>query len=42
MQTIEKAHTILATAPREAMRDAVGLAAMVFLIFAGFLVPAFV
>ena len=41
MRTIEKAHNILATTPKEALGDAIGLAAMVVMIFAGFLVPAF-
>ncbi len=40
MRTIEKAHRILAHSPREAMNDALGLAAVVVLIFAGFLAPA--
>jgi len=40
MQTLAKAQTILATAPQEAMRDALGLAGMGLLIFAGFLLPA--
>lgn len=39
MRTIEKAHRILAHAPREAMNDALGLAAVAALIFAGFLAP---
>ncbi len=42
MRTIEKAQHIVATAPKDAMRDAVGLAAVALLIFAGFLAPAFV
>jgi len=40
MRTIETARTILSTRPKEAMSDAVGLAAMALLIFAGFLAPA--
>ena len=40
MRTLEKAHSILSQAPREAMNDAIGLAAVVALIFAGFLAPA--
>ena len=42
MRTLEKAHTILNARPKEAMGDAIGLVAMAFLIFGGFLVPAFV
>lgn len=42
MRTIDRAAAILSIVPREAMRDAIGLAAMAFLIFGGFLVPAFV
>ena len=41
MRTIEKAHRILATAPREALSDAIGVAAMVLIIFGGFTLPAF-
>lgn len=39
MKTLEKAQSILSQTPREAMNDAVGLAAVVALIFAGFLAP---
>lgn len=42
MRTIDRATAILTAAPREALRDAIGLAAMAFLIFGGFLVPAFI
>ena len=42
MRTIEKATKIWAHAPKEAMGDAIGLAAVAMLIFAGFLTPAFV
>lgn len=39
MRTIERAQIIFAAAPGEALKDAAGLAALVLLIFAGFLVP---
>jgi hypothetical protein len=42
MKTIEKAHQIFASAPQDAAKDALGLAAVAFFLFAGFLVPAFV
>jgi hypothetical protein len=38
MRTIERAQTILAVAPGDALRDATGLAVVALLIFAGFLV----
>ena len=41
MRTIEKAQAILAENPKGAMSDAIGLAAVAVLIFAGFVVPAF-
>ncbi|MEM0987678.1 MAG: hypothetical protein AAGK00_02270 [Pseudomonadota bacterium] len=41
MRTIEKAHRIIAACPREALSDAVGVIAMVALIFGGFTLPAF-
>ena len=40
MNTISKAQTILSSAPREAMRDALGLAGMGLMIFAGFIIAA--
>ena len=42
MRTIEKVQTILTEAPKEAMGDAIGLAAVAILIFTGFMAPAFV
>lgn len=41
MATIIKARSILSIAPKEALSDALGLAAVAIMIFAGFLVPAF-
>ena len=41
MATILKARTLVAAAPREAMTDALGFAAICALIFAGFTLPAF-
>ncbi len=41
MQTLERASSIINAAPKEALGDAIGLAAIAFLIFAGFLTPAF-
>ncbi len=41
MQTLERASSIINSAPKEALGDAIGLAAIAFLIFAGFLTPAF-
>ena len=40
MRTIERARSILAAAPGEALRDAAGLAMVALLIFSGFLVTA--
>ncbi|MEM1162619.1 MAG: hypothetical protein AAGJ28_16935 [Pseudomonadota bacterium] len=42
MRTIQTARTILTSRPKEAMADAVGLAVVAVLIFAGFLAPAVV
>lgn len=41
MQTLERANAIIAAAPKEALKDAIGLGAVVILIFTGFLAPAF-
>ncbi len=41
MRTLEKAHRIVTSAPREALADAIGVVAMVGLIFGGFTLPAF-
>ena len=41
MQTLERASKILSTSPKEALGDAIGLAAVAIMIFAGFLAPAF-
>ena len=41
MQTLERASSIINAAPKEALGDAIGLAAVAILIFAGFLAPAF-
>ena len=41
MRTLNKAQNILAECPREAIGDALGIAALALLIFAGFTVPAF-
>jgi len=42
MRTIERARQILAHSPEAAMADALGLAAVVVVIFVGFLAPALV
>lgn len=42
MRTVRRAHAIVAAAPHEAVRDAIGVAVMAALIFAGFMLPAFV
>ena len=39
MRVIRRTHAIFSAAPRDALGDAAGLAAMVLLIFAGFLLP---
>lgn len=41
MAQMIKARSFFQSAPREAMADAVGLAVMCLLIFAGFSLPAF-
>ena len=41
MQTLERANAIITSAPKEALGDAIGLAAVAIMIFAGFLAPAF-
>ena len=41
MATLQKARRFAAQAPREALVDALGFAAVCALIFAGFTVPAF-
>jgi hypothetical protein len=41
MATFQKARKFAAEAPREALTDALGFAALCALIFAGFTVPAF-
>lgn len=40
MKTINRAQTIIEATPREALADAIGLAAIALLIFGGFLAPA--
>ncbi|MEL6999729.1 MAG: hypothetical protein ACFB03_00570 [Paracoccaceae bacterium] len=40
MRTLERANEIIKTAPKEALGDAIGLAAVAMLIFTGFLAPA--
>ena len=40
MRMIRRTHAIFSTAPRDALGDVAGLAAMALLIFAGFLLPA--
>ncbi|MEL7469348.1 MAG: hypothetical protein AAFN27_12900 [Pseudomonadota bacterium] len=40
MRTLERASEIIKTAPKEALGDAIGLAAVAMLIFTGFLAPA--
>lgn len=42
MRTIERAQTILAAAPGEALREAAGLAVLALLVFSGFLLPAMI
>lgn len=42
MKTFTKAQRIMAECPREALGDAIGIAAMALLIFIGFTVPAFI
>ena len=41
MRTLQRAQDIIATNPKEALGDAIGIAAVAILIFAGFLAPAF-
>ena len=41
MKTLERASSIITAAPKEALGDAIGMAAVAILIFAGFLTPAF-
>ena len=41
MATLQKARRFATQAPREALADALGFAAVCALIFAGFTVPAF-
>jgi len=41
MVAIAKAHRFITSAPREAISDALGMAGLCLLIFAGFMVPAF-
>ena len=41
MRTIGRAQDIVTFSPKEALSDAVGLAVVVLLIFAGFTMPAF-
>lgn len=40
MASILRARSFLAAAPREALADVAGLAAICFLVFAGFTLPA--
>lgn len=42
MRTLQTAHRILSNRPAEAMNDAIGLAAIVGLILAGFLAPVLI
>ena len=42
MRTIERAQSIIAAAPGEALRDAAGLAVLALLVFSGFLLPAMI
>ena len=42
MHMIERARAAFAAAPREAVGDAAGLAAMALIILAGFMLPALV
>ena len=39
MKTFERAHEIFSEAPREAVHDALGLAGLALVIFAGFMAP---
>ena len=41
MQTLQRANDIITANPKEALGDAIGIAAVAILIFAGFLAPAF-
>ena len=41
MATMLKARSLFSAAPREAMADALGFAGVCALIFAGFMLPAF-
>lgn len=41
MATFIKARSILACAPKEALSDAIGFGMVAIMLFAGFLVPAF-
>lgn len=41
MNTLQRANDIIAASPKEALGDAIGIAAVAILIFAGFLAPAF-
>ena len=41
MQMLQRANDIIAANPKEALGDAIGIAAVAILIFAGFLAPAF-
>ena len=41
MRTLGKAQDIMLVTPKEALADALGLGAVVLLIFAGFTMPAF-
>ena len=41
MQTLQRANEIIAANPKEALGDAIGIAAVAIFIFAGFLTPAF-
>ena len=40
MSTLERASQAIAAAPREALADALGLAAIAVIVFIGFLAPA--
>lgn len=42
MQTLERAQKILTATPREAMREALWMAGLMGVLFAGFLVPAMI
>ena len=39
MRIIERAHDIVAIAPREALSDAIGVASVAMVIFVGFMAP---